>query len=133
MIQALIPILSAVAGKVASNLFPDPKDEQKRQEVQNQFTLGILEQAHTIERAAASIIETEAASKHWLAANWRPLTMLTFVGLIVARWLGYSAPGLSEAEVLALWEIVKYGLGGYVIGRSAEKILPRVADILRRQ
>lgn len=133
MIQALIPILSSVAGKVASNLFPDPKDEQKRQEVQNQFTLGILEQANTIERAAADIVETEAASKHWLAANWRPITMLTFVGLIVARWLGYSAPGLSEAEVLALWEIVKYGLGGYVIGRSAEKILPRVADALRRQ
>ncbi len=46
--------------------------------------------------------------------------MLVFVSLIVARWLGWSAPNLGEAEVLKLWDIVEIGLGGYVIGRSAE-------------
>jgi len=53
--------------------------------------------------------------------------MLTFGGLIVARWLGFSAPGISEAEILKLWSIVELGLGGYVIGRSAEKIIPSIA------
>jgi len=56
--------------------------------------------------------------------------MLVFVGLIVARWLGWSAPNLGEAEVLKLWDIVEIGLGGYVIGRSAEKILPTVVKSL---
>lgn len=133
MISALIPILSNVAGKIAGNLFPDAKDEQKRQEIQNKFVLGIVEQANAIEQAAAGIVTTEAASKYWLAANWRPLTMVVFVALIVARWLGYSAPGLTEAEVLMLWEIVKLGLGGYVIGRSAEKIAPVVVRALSRK
>jgi len=50
--------------------------------------------------------------------------------LIVARWLGWSAPNLGEAEVLKLWDIVEIGLGGYVIGRSAEKILPTVVKSL---
>jgi hypothetical protein len=54
--------------------------------------------------------------------------MLTFTALIVALWLGYSAPGISEAEVLKLWDIVQLGLGGYVIGRSAEKIVPQIAQ-----
>jgi hypothetical protein len=53
--------------------------------------------------------------------------MLTFGGLIVARWLGWSAPGISEAEVLKLWDIVQLGLGGYVIGRSIEKVAPQIA------
>jgi len=56
--------------------------------------------------------------------------MLVFVALIVARWLGWSAPNLGEAEVLKLWDIVEIGLGGYVIGRSAEKILPTVVKSL---
>ena len=84
--------------------------------------------AAEIEKAAAGIIADEAKSEHWLAASWRPLVMLTFTALIVARWLGYSAPGISEAEVLKLWDIVQLGLGGYVIGRSAEKIVPQLAQ-----
>lgn len=48
--------------------------------------------------------------------------MFTIVALIVARWLGWSAPNLGEAEVLKLWDIVEIGLGGYVIGRSAEMV-----------
>ena len=51
--------------------------------------------------------------------------------LIVLRWLGWSAPGISEAEALKLWNIVEIGLGGYVIGRSAEKTLPRIVEVLR--
>jgi hypothetical protein len=86
----------------------------------------VLDKAAAMEEAAASIVRTEAASAHWLAANWRPITMLTFVALIVARWMGYSAPGLTEAEVLKLWDIVQLGLGGYVIGRSVEKIAPAI-------
>jgi hypothetical protein len=58
--------------------------------------------------------------------------MLVFVALIVARWLGWSAPNLAEAEALKLWDIVEIGLGGYVIGRSAEKVLPGIVESLRR-
>jgi hypothetical protein len=49
-----------------------------------------------------------------------------FGALIVARWLGWSAPNLSQDEVLKLWDIVQLGLGGYVIGRSVEKVVPSI-------
>lgn len=81
--------------------------------------------------AQTDIIRTEAASQHWLAANWRPLLMLTFGGLIVARWFGLAAPNLSEAEYLALWDIVELGIGGYVVGRTVEKVAPSVVGALR--
>jgi hypothetical protein len=83
-------------------------------------------------KAQAQIINTEAASQHWLAANWRPLTMLVFVALIVARWFGWAAPNLAEEEYIKLWSIVELGLGGYVIGRSVEKIIPTIAGALKK-
>lgn len=132
MLNLLLPILGQIGTQVAKNMFPDPADETKREQVRNEMAIAVMQQAQAMEQAAASIVRTEAASQHWLAANWRPLTMLTFVGLIVARWFGWSAPGLSEAEALALWDIVQLGLGGYVIGRSAEKILPSVAEALKK-
>lgn len=130
MLPALIPVLAPILGKVVSNLFPDPEQKAKAEaEMMSQ----LLTHQAEIESAAAKIINTEAASQYWLAANWRPLTMLTFVALIVARWFGWAAPSLSEAEYIKLWSIVEFGLGGYVVGRSVEKIAPSIADAMKRR
>lgn len=133
ILGAILPILGNIGTQIAKNLFPDPADEQKRTEAMLQFQLAIMQQAAAIEAASADIVKTEAASSHWLAANWRPLTMLVFVGLIVARWFGWAAPNLAEEEYLALWDIVQLGLGGYVIGRSVEKIVPSIAEAMNRR
>lgn len=126
MIAALLPLLGNIGGQIAKNLFPDPADETKRQQIETEFQRQLVQHSAEIEKAAAGIINTEAASKHWLAANWRPITMLVFVGLIVARWLGFQAEGMTEAEYLSVYDLVKIGLGGYVVGRSAEKIIPAI-------
>jgi hypothetical protein len=133
MLNLLLPILGNIGSKIAANLFPDPADEQKRQAAEHQFTLGVMQHANAIEQAAAEVAKAEAASGHWLAANWRPITMLVFVGLIVARWWGLTAPGMTEAEYLSIYDLVKIGLGGYVVGRSAEKIVPAITEAMRRK
>ena len=129
MIQALIPVLAPILGKVLDKAIPD---KDTREKAQAAALTQLMEHQHEIEQAAGQIIKTEAASSHWLAANWRPLTMLTFTGLIVARWFGFAAPELSEAEYLALWDIVEIGIGGYIVGRSAEKIVPSLAQAIKR-
>lgn len=53
----------------------------------------------------------------WLTATWRPVTMLVFVALIVVAQLGLTPP-VPEP----MWPLLQLGLGGYVLGRSAEKI-----------
>ncbi len=129
MIQALVPALAPIIGQIVGSLFPNPTEKAKAEaEAMRQ----LLSHQAEIESAAAKIINTEAASTHWLAANWRPLTMLVFVGLIVARWFGWAAPGLQEAEYLKLWSIVEFGLGGYVVGRSVEKVAPSIAAAMKR-
>lgn len=116
-----------VGGKIIDRLWPDPTEAAKAR-------LALLELAQKGELTELTgrmeIVKAEAASSHWLAANWRPLLMLTFGALIVARWFGWAAPNLSEAEYLKLWDIVNLGLGGYVIGRSVEKIAPSIASAM---
>lgn len=121
MIQALIPLLGGILDKV----IPDPAAAADAK-------LKMLELAQKGELMGAEIVKAEAQSEHWLAASWRPITMLTFVALIVARWFGWAAPDLSEAEYLKLWSIVEFGLGGYVVGRSVEKIAPTIAGAMKR-
>lgn len=129
--MAADPLTAAlnIGGQLIDRLWPD-------QEKKDQAKLALMEMAQKGELAEltgrAEIIKTEAASEHWLAANWRPLLMLTFGGLIVARWFGWAAPNLSEAEYIKLWSIVELGIGGYVIGRSAEKVLPTIAQVLKK-
>lgn len=122
--MALDPVTAAfeVGGKLIDKFWPDASEAEKTK--QQQFL--------AVFAAQADIVKTEAASNHWLAANWRPLLMLTFGGLIVARWFGWAAPGLSEAEYLKLWSIVEFGLGGYVVGRSVEKIAPSIAGAFNK-
>lgn len=122
--MSLDPLTAALdAGKaILDKVWPDA-GEMERSKVQ---------MALAIYAGQAEIVKAEAQSEHWLAACWRPVLMLTFGGLIVARWLGWSAPNITEAEVLKLWSIVELGLGGYVIGRSVEKIVPTIAGALKK-
>jgi Holin of 3TMs, for gene-transfer release len=129
--MAADPITAAlnIGGQLIDRLWPD-------QEKKDQAKLALMEMAQKGEltelTVRGEIVKAEAASEHWLAANWRPILMLTFGGLIVARWFGWAAPNLSESEYLKLWDIVELGIGGYVIGRSAEKVLPNIAQVFKK-
>jgi len=129
MFQALIPTLAPILGNIVKSKFPDPEQKAK---AEAEVIEALLAHQSEIETAAAKIVQTEAGSEHWLTANWRPITMLTFVTLVVARWFGWAAPDLSEAEYLKLWSIVEFGLGGYVVGRSVEKIVPGLSGLIRK-
>jgi len=132
MLGTIIGIVGKIAGSVAERIFPDPENELKRVELQQALQAAVLERTSEIEKAAAEVVKAEAQGQNWLQRTWRPITMLVFVALIVARWLGWSAPNLTQAEALKLWDIVEIGLGGYVIGRTAEKVLPGLVDSLKR-
>ena len=112
------------AGKLIDKIFPDKSEAEKAK-----LKLLELEQTGELEelRSASGIITAEAKSDHWLTANWRPITMLTFVAIIANNYILYPYLSLfwPEAPKLEIppdmWGLLKIGLGGYVIGRSAEK------------
>lgn len=98
--------------------FPDPVEADKKQlEFMALIQSGKLKELE----AAASVIKAEANSESWITRSWRPITMLTFVGLVAAHWLGFTAPNITQEEISALLDIVKIGLGGYMVSRGVEK------------
>lgn len=121
----MLSLLTGIAGPLIQGLFGtidkvvEDKDmaAQIKSKLQEMVLAGQMKEIE----AAASIIVAEAQGGSWLQRSWRPITMLVFVALIVARWLGYTAPGVTEQIELALFDIIKIGLGGYVVGRSVEK------------
>lgn len=86
-----------------------------------------LEYEKEVLQAKASVIRSEANGHSWLQRNWRPITMLTFLVLVVADTMGLTHFRLSEEA----WTLLQIGLGGYVVGRSAEKIAPVIRDMTK--
>ncbi len=75
----------------------------------------------TLFESQAKIVNSEASSSNLLTSSWRPIVMLTFTGLVVARYLGFEAPNMTPEDHENLWTLIQLGLGGYVMGRSVEK------------
>ena len=114
-----LPLVGKLINKVIDKAVPD-KDlaEKLKAEAAKQT----LEMDHAELRAASDIILAEAKGESWLQRNWRPMLMLWFAGLVGAHWLGYTPANLSQETIDHLLTIVQVGVGGYVVGRSAEKV-----------
>ncbi|WP_292271081.1 3TM-type holin [Butyricimonas sp.] len=69
---------------------------------------------------ARTEVLAEEARGNWLQRSWRPLVMLTFT-LIVLVGTFTSLPILADTS--RFWDLLEVGIGGYVMGRSGEKIL----------
>ncbi len=96
--------------------------------IKNKFAERILEYDTKLLKAQADMIKSEAKGHSWLQRNWRPITMITFLFLVVFDCIGLLKFRLS-AEA---WHLLQIGLGGYVIGRSAEKVAPQIIDKLKK-
>ena len=105
---------------VANAIKTDPQAAIKIRQIEAQ-----LEQTRLEVRGQA--VQAEATGESWLQRNWRPLTMIWFSFLVGAYWFGYTPENLSEEAVLSLFGLIKLGSGGYVIGRSAEKITKEIS------
>jgi hypothetical protein len=120
-----LPALLGIAGNIIGGIFDivdkTVEDKDKAAEIKAGLQTQVLQMLNKELDTAGNIIVAEAKGDSWIQRNWRPITMLVFVGLVVAKWLGFTAPGVSEEIELALLDIIKVGLGGYVVGRSVEK------------
>lgn len=130
-------ILGAV-GDVIGKFVASPEDKLKAQLAVTQatldFNLKVAELDGEWAKTQAGVITSEVKSDSWMARNWRPILMLTFTYIILHTYV--LAPLFSIRSVVIppdMWELLKLGIGGYVIGRSAEKITPAVVGMLAKK
>ena len=74
------------------------------------------------------IIAAEATSGNWLTSSWRPITMLTFLALVVCDSFGWLHSPLAPQA----WTLLQVGIGGYTVGRSGEKVALPIVKALTK-
>ena len=103
--------------------------KQKLAELETRVTMEVLSYEKSLMESRTKVITSEAQSDSWLTKSWRPITMLTFLCLVVFDSFGWLANPLS----VEAWGLLKIGLGGYVIGRSAQGVAKSVSGVLQKK
>lgn len=118
-------VIKPVTGLIDELTTTDEEKGQLRNEltkVENMFAKEVLAYETKIMQMQADVIMTEAKGDSWLQRSWRPVTMLSFLVLVVCDSFGWLVTPIAPQ----MWSLLQLGLGGYVVGRSAEKIIPKV-------
>ena len=110
-------------GDVVDSLFTS---EEERLNARNAIFKVLQDAQLELQRMQTEIIVAEAKG-NWLQRSWRPILMLSFGFIIIynkfaAPLFGWPIP-ILEGE---FWTLLQIGIGGYVVGRSAEKIADKI-------
>ncbi len=127
--MGIVDVIGSVV-KPISNLIDDitTTDEErdnakiKLSEIENSLIIQLINFEKGIIETKGKVIEAEVKGESWLQRNWRPIAMLTFLVLVICDSFGLLAFRLSEEA----WTLLQIGIGGYVVGRSGEKILKNI-------
>ena len=129
MLGAVAPLAKILFNTIEKSV-PD-KDLQEKLKAQLQTQ---LLQSNTQElQAAAKIIEAEAKAG-WFASSWRPLLMYVLIFILVWNYILGPVVKIFTGAVISfelpgdVWGLLQIGLGGYVVGRSAESVARTMAN-----
>jgi hypothetical protein len=117
---------------------PEQKLEatQKMAELETGFREKQIEAERDFAAEQAKVVIAEAQSDSWLAKNWRPITMLTFVAIIVWNYIvvgtiGAFVPSIHVVEIPTdMWGLLKLGIGGYIGSRTLEKVADSIVPAI---
>jgi hypothetical protein len=113
------------------------KDVELRRKLQAELEARLTEHADKALALEQQVVLAEVNADHWLSRSWRPILMLSltgflgWVGLIlpVLDWIvGFPVPFNPRWQSLPpqFWDFLMIGVGGYIGGRSLEKVAGQV-------
>lgn len=82
----------------------------------------------------SKIVLAEVKSDNWLQKSWRPILMLSIMGIVINAYviIPYLNMFLTQKIILplpeAFFELLTFGVGGYVIGRSLENGVKKIKN-----
>jgi hypothetical protein len=79
----------------------------------------------------SKIVESETKGESWLQRNWRPMLMcicmfIVFNNYVLVPYFNLPVTTLDDH----IWMLMDLGIGGYVAGRSLEKISENLGPVL---
>lgn len=139
---ALLKVLSSPLGDLVKNVGGiidnlNTSDAEKLEAQRKLVELQLAFQTHVADlegefaKAQASVIGAEAGSASWLARNWRPILMLVFTYIVAHNYVIAPLFHIDAVPIPPdMWELLRIGMGGYIVGRSLEKVAPAVAQVV---
>ena len=129
MLGAVAPLAKILFNTIEKSVPDKDLQEKLKSQLQTQ-----LLQSNTQElQAAAKIIEAEAKAG-WFASSWRPLLMYVLIFILVWNYILGPVVKIFTGAVISfelpgdVWGLLQIGLGGYVVGRSAESVARTIAN-----
>jgi len=101
-------------------------NSKEKEEIKKEINATIMNHLNEFVNAEKEIILAEAKG-NWLQRSWRPIVMLAYSSIVIIG-IFTEIPILKNDS--PFWDILQLGLGGYVIGRSAEKITTTIGKKL---
>ena len=123
---AAIPVVGQIVSQVLGVIDQAVEDKDQAAKLKQEFQRAFMDRDFSyVEKeiaARAEIIVAEARGASFLQRNWRPILMLTFTYIIAHNYIVSPMFSLPRLEIPPdMWELLKLGMGGYIIGRSVEK------------
>jgi len=124
LLGAIGPIAKIALGVIDKSV----EDKDLKDKLKSQITSQMLDNNSKELQSAASIIKAEASSQHWLTATWRPALMWICIIVIFNNYILLPFANIIFGVSVELsipdpmWNLLTIGVGGYIAGRSAEKV-----------
>ena len=132
-----VPILGKIVDSVGTWIDQAVEDKDLANRLKNEFQITwVLKNAERIQaelNAQAQTLTAEIKGESWLQRNWRPILMLTFTYIVAHNYILVPLFSLPSVEIPpAMWSLLEVGVGGYVVGRSVEKIIPSISSAIKK-
>lgn len=103
-------------------------NDEEKLEAKNKLTEIVTKALNELSEAQAKVLAIELSGNR-LQRNWRPAVMITFAFIITYRYFFSQVFGFPAIELPGqFWSLLEIGMGGYVVGRSLEKVTDKVTS-----
>ena len=131
ILSAVGPLVKIALGVVDKSV----ADKDLKQKLKSEITNQLLDNTNKELQSAASIIQAEASSVHWLTATWRPALMWICIIVIFNNFILMPFANLifgSSVELQIpdpMWNLLTIGVGGYIAVSYTHLTLPTICSV----
>lgn len=129
----LATIAEVLKGPLRDILIRFIPDADARVRLEAELSTRLIEEARLRLSAQSAIIGMEITQGGWLTRNWRPILMMFIIFLLGLHGVLLPLADMLIGHRLAfqprwgdipdrLWDLLSIGLGGYIGGRTLEKL-----------
>lgn len=132
MINFITRILAGPIVDAVTDVFKSFQNRKiTESEMRSEVNKAVLSTFAEVSKTQASVIEAEMGG-NWLQRNWRPIVAVCFAAIVVfygiilpilVGWFGFPPVRVGDQLLEWIMSAVTICLGGYIGGRSLEKIV----------